>query len=133
MRKYLIVSIAFTLFSSIAFAELASSKLSDLIAESDLIVQVLITKAESKPRAGGYALSKIEKVFKGNYSESELKNFSSEMHEQMIERSGDEYLLFLKNREGQYTGTHYGQSYWPLYPTEDGKLATPRWYPFGSP
>jgi hypothetical protein len=109
-----------------AHAKLAPSTITDLLAESELIAQVNVTEATAQ-----YAVVEIVEVLKGTKPDQPIRiEFSQEEHEQTMAAT-DQRLVFLKKRDGKWTGTHYGRSYWPLAATSDKKaaLATPYIYP----
>lgn len=119
-----------------AFGKLAPSTLSDLIADSDLIVQAQAIQLGTEipgTRLAGFAVLRIQRVFKGTYNQETVRiEFEPEEHEQFITTVQYERLLFLKKTpDGTYTGTQYGRSYWPLTWVEgaERKVVTPYVYP----
>lgn len=119
-----------------AFAKLAPSKIEDLIAESGVILQAGVVRLEAGDVAAGTssaATLRVWRVLKGSYAPQTVTiHFSDEKHEQRIDALYADRLLFLKKTaSGEYEGTQYGRSYWPLKSTAEdkGKLVTPYVYP----
>jgi hypothetical protein len=109
-----------------AHAKLAPSKMAELLADSELIARVNVTEATTT-----YAVVEVVEVLKGTKPDKPFRiEFRQEEHEQTM-AAKDERLVFLVQRGGTWTGTHYGRSYWPLAATADKKaeLATPYIYP----
>jgi hypothetical protein len=119
-----------------AAGKLAPSTLSDLIADSDLIMHARVTELSTEipgTRLAGVALLRVDRVFKGTYDQETVKiEFEPEVHEQFITTVQYERLLFLKKTPaGTYIGTQYGRSYWPLIWVDgaERQLVTPYVYP----
>ena len=132
-----IVSVgAIVIGSPAVFAKLARSRLDDLIAQSDVILQAGVMRLEAGDAVTGTrssAVLRVWHVLKGSYaSQTVTIHFSDEQHEQLIATLYEDRLLFLKKTaSGEYEGSHYGRSYWPLEWTVEGgpKLVTPYVYP----
>jgi hypothetical protein len=62
---------------------------------------------------------------------SELLRDSELICRGRVDRTGEERLLFLRRKDGRWTGTHYGRSYWWLVPAADEATGpvTPLKYP----
>ena len=119
-----------------AFGSLAPSTLSDLIADSDLIVQAHVIQLGNEiPGMGlvSFAVLRVQRIFKGTYDQGTVRiEFEPEFHEQLITTLQYDRLLFLKKTpDGTYAGTQYGRSYWPLIwvAGAERKLVTPYVYP----
>ncbi len=114
-------------------AKLAPSKLSELLHDSDLILDALVMRARLTDLGfGGNAELRIKKVYKGEYKEAMITiHWSHGKHDQRIRTIGETRLLFLKRLDdGTYTGTQYGRSYWPVKSdSEDRRAFTPYIYP----
>ncbi len=112
--------ILFVLFAIlIAFplqARLAPTELKDMIKDSQLIVYVSPLKIEKAEKgSGGKAVVKPLEVLFGSAQSSVLTiQWSAEVHDQWISNLEKDYLLFLTQKNGKWTGTRYGRSYWPL-------------------
>lgn len=107
-----------------AHARLAHSRFSRLLRESELIVRVRVTEVQLEPRhESGHVLVEVLEAYKGTAPTSPIRiSYDGEVHDQRMSVKGEERLLFLKRRDGQWTGTHYGRSYWPLVPAADPDL-----------
>ena len=122
MKKYTLIIVLLILLHLLDFAaspsyvesKLATSLLSDLISESELIVQAFPIEIHILQNGDGWALMEIREFYKGSIHKSNIRiEWSAEVHEQRILNHRQPYLLFLKsNMSGGYTGTHYGRSYW---------------------
>jgi len=115
MRVVIFVIIIF--YTSLALAELASTKLDDLINESDLIVQAYPIKIERIRDRSGFAVLKIRKKLFGNFKGDTVKIYwTSEVHAQKISNLNQDFLLFLSSRkDNAWNPTHYGRSFWPFF------------------
>jgi hypothetical protein len=128
----LMFSVVWFLSAPDVFADLSKSKFTDLVATSDLILQARVVRAElTGPGQAGQAILSVKSVHKGVYPKSEITiRWSSEYHDQRVDRVAEDRLLFLKrNPAGDYEGTHYGRSYWVVYQGTYGRLFTPYSYP----
>lgn len=102
-----------------AAANLATSKFSELLADSELICLVRVTEAQVD-RHRGHAVIEVTKVLEDERPTGPIRfDFSGEEHDQLMTVVGEQRLLFLKKVDGKWTGTHYGRSYWPLVPAAD--------------
>jgi hypothetical protein len=117
--------------ASLLRADLASTNFSDLVAQSDLIIEGRVVRAEILgPGQAGEALVAVKAVHKGTYSNAHMRiEWSGEVHDQRIDRVGEDRLLFLKRKLGGYEGTHYGRSYWVFQQGNYGVVFTPYSYP----
>jgi hypothetical protein len=104
-----------------AHARLAHSRFSRLLSESELIVRVRVTAVHLEPKIeSGYVMVEVLETYKGTAPTSPIRiSYSGEVHDQRMKQKGEERLLFLARRDGQWTGTHYGRSYWWLVPAAD--------------
>lgn len=104
------------LFFNVALARLAPTQFKKFISESEVILDATPMKAEWKEHSSGFAEFRINRVMKGDYKEPSVQIvWSTEVHDQAIDNMGVDWILFLKkDKDGKYTGTHYGRSYWPL-------------------
>jgi len=122
-----------SIFASLSYADLSNSDFLDLIKESEIIA---IARAD-KPDNGDCAKFQIVELLKGTEQAPAIEIKSSpEVHDQKITKEGM-YLLFLKKHDGvNYSGTHYGRSYWSLDEASDQKqpcnLFTPYTYPINT-
>ena len=56
--------------------------------------------------------------------------WAREIHDQGMYHLQQETLLFLKRgKDGQFTGTHYGRSYWPVLMSKSRVFVIPYVYP----
>ena len=99
-----------------ATADLRSTTLSSLVAESDLIVLARVDTSERRPDGSGTAVLAVQQTFKGAAPTEPIHlDWSSEVHEQRIPAPPAAMLLFLRRHDGsRLSGTHYGRSYWKL-------------------
>lgn len=102
---------------SAAMGSLEPSKLTDLIADSDVIVHAVTVEAKLRPPERGQAVLEVKRIYKGVVDSRTITiKWEWEAHDQKILEVGQDRLLFLTRRsDGSLTGTHYGRSYWPLY------------------
>jgi len=116
-----------------AEARLAYSQFSKLIRESELIVRGRVSEAHVEPGTlRGHAVIEVVSVLKGARPDGPIRiEFAGEVHDMLIDKAGDERLLFLRREDGKWIGTHYGRSYWWLVPAADAALGpvTPLKYP----
>ncbi|MGH7228078.1 MAG: hypothetical protein ACREIH_02590, partial [Nitrospiraceae bacterium] len=114
------------------FAKLDSSRMSDLLAHSELIVQALAVEAKVSEDGSGSACMKITRILKGRHENPTLMiRWSAEVHDQRVDVVGRPVLLFLRRLEGGgVAAAHYGCSYWPIEEEpKSGQLMTPYIYP----
>lgn len=99
-----------------ALAKLATSSFGNLVRDSELILRATVTATDERTRGRGSAVLAVKAVYKGEYSAGTLTiRWTSEVHDQRITGVGADRLLFLKRgKDGGYTGTQYGRSYWPI-------------------
>jgi len=106
------------LLSGPVVSELLVQDFNALLRSSDLIVfaRPIERVAPKEPSGRGYAVMKVIKVLRGEYSEPAVRiEFENELHEQTIDLFNNSYILFLRRKENQgLTGAHYGSSYWPI-------------------
>lgn len=121
-------------FVSISYADLSGSEFMDLIKESEIIV---IAKAGKPTYDEACSKLVVVELLKGVEQSPAIEiKWSPEFHDQKITKQGT-YLLFLKKHDGEnYSGTHYGRSYWSLNATSGKKetcsLFTPYTYPINT-
>jgi len=116
-----------------AEGKLEPSTLSDLLRESNLIIEGRVIRA-SLDEGGkeGEAVLRIQHVYVGDYRRETISiRWSGAEHDQRISDIGESRLLFLKKvSEGSYTGAQYGRSYWPItYEMESRRAVTIYVYP----
>jgi hypothetical protein len=115
-----------------AEARLAHSSFAKLLRESELICRAKVLEVAVTQERGGHVVVECVGVLKGERPAGPIRlEYSGEVHDMVIDRKGEERLLFLRKQAGKWTGTHYGRSYWWLVPAADPAvgLVTPYKYP----
>lgn len=102
-------------------AKLATSDFEALVYESRFILKATVVESNTNS-----AVLAVTDVYKGEFNEHMVNiTMTKEVHEQVIEKIGADYILFLKRLEnGELTGTHYGRSYWVIDYGNAGKSAS---------
>lgn len=102
-----------------AFARLAPGPLEVFLAEAELIVEATPRQLTRNAGSSGEATLTVLRVLRGTYAEKELTvRWSSEVHDQHVDRLDLDYLLFLKrSSSGEWVSAAYGRSYWPFTST----------------
>ena len=96
-------------------ADLVRCSWHELLTESTLIVRGMAQKLALESDGAGVAELRVNEVYRGQYRAPTLQiRWSSEVHDQEIDRLGSEYLLFLRREGSQYVAAQYGRSYWPI-------------------
>ncbi len=110
-----ILCLCLFLFCQKANSDLVPSSMKDIIEKSDVILFANPTSIKTTDSAGsGYAEFVTEKSIKGKAISTFQITWSGEVHDQKIDND-KLHLLFLRRKaNGEYTGTHYGRSYWPV-------------------
>ena len=115
-----------------AEARLAHSSFAKLLRESELICRAKVVEVAVAEEQRGHVVVQCVAVLKGERPPGPIRlEYSGEVHDMVIDRKGEERLLFLRKQGGKWTGTHYGRSYWWLVPAADPAvgLVTPYKYP----
>lgn len=115
-----------------AEARLAHSSFAKLLRESELICRAKVVEVAVAEERAGHVVVECVAVLKGERPAGPIRiEYSGEVHDMVIDKKGEERLLFLRQKEGKWTGTHYGRSYWWLVPAADPALGlvTPYKYP----
>lgn len=96
-------------------ADLISSPISELVDKSDVILFANPVSFKTTDSHGsGYAVFDVSKIIKGNILPTFQVAWSSEVHDQKIERKKLRLLFLRRKADGEYTGTYYGRSYWEV-------------------
>lgn len=111
-----VVGAVCALVTSNAHADLRSMPMDSFIRQSDVIAFARVVDAHADGAGPGSAVLAVERVVKGTYSGQTVQvTWATEVHDQKIEASHPQWLLFLKRTpEGALVGTAYGRSYWPV-------------------
>lgn len=115
-----------------AEARLAHSSFAKLLRESELICRANVVEVAVAEERAGHVVVKCIAVLKGERPDGLIRiEYSGEVHDMVMDKKGEERLLFLRKENGKWTGTHYGRSYWWLVPAADPALGpvTPYKYP----
>ena len=115
-----------------AEARLARSSFAALLRESELICRARVLEVAVAEERRGHVVVECTAVLKGERPAGPIRlDYTGEVHDMVIDRKGEERLLFLRRKDGRWTGTHYGRSYWWLVPAADPALGlvTPYTYP----
>lgn len=117
--------------TTILHADLTQSDFSDLVVESDVIAEGRVVRSEILgPGLAGEALVAITVVHKGSCPDPRIRiKWTSEEHDQRVDRVGEDRLFFLRHIPGGYEGTQYGRSYWVIQQGDYGVLFIPYSYP----
>ncbi len=116
MKYFVCLPILFLLAASQSQAKLAKSSFTNLLKESDLIVEASVKKIERTGIQRGFATLTILRIISGDFDQKEITiAWGDEVHDQQIDSMTTDRLLFLrKQKNGSYKGSHYGRSYWPF-------------------
>jgi hypothetical protein len=115
-----------------AEARLAHSSFAKLLRESELICRAKVVEVAVAEERSGHVVVECITVLKGERPAGPIRiEYSGEVHDMVIDKKGEERLLFLRKEAGKWTGTRYGRSYWWLVPAADPALGpvTPYKYP----
>lgn len=115
-----------------AQARLAHSSFAKLLRESELICRAKVREVAVAEEMRGHVVVECVAILKGERPAGPIRiEYSGEVHDMVMDKKGEERLLFLRKRDGTWTGTHYGRSYWWLVPAADPALGlvTPYKYP----
>lgn len=106
----------FILCSMDLSARLRATPFNNLLEKSSIIVLAQSKEIKIIGAYAGEAKLKVLDVAKGQYtSEYITVHWTSEVHDQKIYEANKRYVLFLKaNDKGQYVGSSYGRSFWPI-------------------
>jgi hypothetical protein len=107
----------------VAEARLAHSSFAKLLRESELICRARVVEVAVAEERSGHVVVECIAVLKGERPPGPIRiDYTGEVHDMVIDKKGEERLLFLKKVDGRWTGTHYGRSYWPLVAAADPAL-----------
>ena len=96
-------------------ADLVHSSWQSLLTESTVVIRAHAQKLTLGAGRSGAAELRVKQVLRGRYPAGTIEvRWSSEVHDQAIDRLGSEYLLFLKMEHGHLVAAQYGRSYWPV-------------------
>ena len=115
-----------------AEARLAHSSFAKLLRQSELICRARVVEVAVAEERSGHVVVECTAVLKGERPAGPIRiEYSGEVHDMVIDKKGEERLLFLRKEAGKWTGTHYGRSYWWLVPAADPAFGpvTPFKYP----
>lgn len=102
-------------------ADLRSSTLDALLADSEFIVLAQVEALEPAAHGAGSARLKPIEHVRGQGPDGPFTlRWSDEVHDQRVPAAPATLLLFLKHRDGQLLPAQYGRSLWPVESSASG-------------